>query len=69
VYLWKCNGQDQQSLGYNEVTGEIFFEASAIEAGSSASSDAPMYTTCLDSFNQPAVGNRVQISACNKTLQ
>ncbi len=58
---------------YNTETGELYFaktgESSGLVVGGSRDLHAPLYTKCLDSFDPPALGNRIQVWACNRSPQ
>ena len=42
---------------------------SALVGGARRPSHAPLYTKCLNSFNPPALGNRIQVWSCNRAAQ
>jgi hypothetical protein len=73
TYLWACNGQKQQSFGYNSDTGEIYFKQSVASTDISRNREEveqePLYTLCLDSFAPAAIGNRLQVWQCSQSEQ
>lgn len=70
--MWQCNNQVQQKWGYDYTHGTVFLYDAAenvTEMSAGVSTTRPRATWCMDTYNDMAMGNSIQLWGCNAQPQ